>query len=48
MIVQQSRRVGWVGQWANPVAVAGRNFLVKHLLTRLQYQQFAPLVGYEL
>lgn len=48
LIVQQSHRVGAVGQWANPVAVAGRNFLVKHLLARLQYQQFAPIVGYEL
>lgn len=47
MIVQQSRRVGAVGQWAHPVAVAGRNWLVKHLLAHLQYQQFAPLVGYE-
>lgn len=47
LIVQQSQRVGMVGQWANPVAVAGRNFLVKHLLAHLQYQQFAPLVGYE-
>lgn len=47
-IVNQSRQVGAVGQWANPVAVAGRNWLVKHLLARLQYQQFAPLVGYEL
>lgn len=48
MIVEQSHRVGAVGQWANPLAVAGRNFLVKHLLAKLQYQQFAPLVGYEL
>ena len=48
MIVEQSRRVGMVGQWANPVAVAGRNVLVKHLLARFQYQQFAPLIGYEL
>lgn len=47
LIVQQSQRVGMVGQWANPVAVAGRNFLVKHLLAHWQYQQFAPLVGYE-
>ena len=48
MIVEQSHRVGAVGQWANPLAVAGRNFLVKHLLARFQYQQFAPIVGYEL
>lgn len=48
MIVNQSRRVGQVGQWANPLAVAGRNWLVKHLLARVQYQQFAPLIGYEL
>lgn len=48
MIVQQSHRVGMVGQWANPVAVALRNVLVKHLLARLQYQQLAPLIGYEL
>ncbi|MEZ4728869.1 MAG: FAD-dependent monooxygenase [Caldilineaceae bacterium] len=48
MIVEQSRRVGWVGQWANPVAVAVRNILVKHLLARRQYQQLAPLIGYEL
>lgn len=47
MIVQQSRRVGWVGQWANPVAVAGRNFLAKHLLSRVQYGQLAPIIGYE-
>lgn len=48
MIVEQSRRVGAVGQWANPLAVAVRNLLVKHLLARFQYQQLAPLVGYEL
>jgi hypothetical protein len=48
MIVNQSRQVGQVGQWANPVAVAGRNWLVKHLLARVQYRQFAPLIGYEL
>ncbi len=48
LIVQQSRWVGWVGQWTNPVAVAGRNFLVKHLLARLQYGQLAPIIGYDL
>ncbi len=47
-IVQQSRRVGWVGQWQHPLAIATRNYLVKHLLARLQYQQFASLIGYEL
>ena len=48
MIVNQSRQVGQVGQWANPVAVVGRNWLVKYLLARVQYRQFAPLIGYEL
>ena len=48
MIVNQSRQVGQVGQWANPVAVAGRNWLVKYLLARVQDRQFAPLIGYEL
>lgn len=48
MIVQQSRRVGWVGQWQQPLAVALRNALVKHLLAHFQYQQFAPILGYEL
>lgn len=47
MIVNRSLRVGQVGQWANPVAVAGRNWLVKHLLARFQEQQFAPIVGFE-
>lgn len=47
-IVNQSRQIGAVGQWTNPLAVAGRNWLVKHLLAHLQYQQFAPIVGYEL
>ena len=46
-IVQQSRQVGQVGQWANPVAVAGRNWLVKQVLARLQYQQLASVVGFE-
>lgn len=46
-IVQQSRQVGQVGQWSNPVAVAGRNWLVKQVLARRQYQQLAPLVGFE-
>ncbi len=46
-IVQQSRWVGWVGQWQHPLAITLRNFLVKHLLSRFQYQQFAPLIGYE-
>ena len=48
MLVQQSQRIGWVGQWENAAAVAIRNFLVKHLLAQRQYQQLAPLVGYEL
>jgi len=47
MIVQQSRRVGWVGQWTNPAAVAVRNLLLKHLLSKVQHQQLAPLIGYE-
>lgn len=46
-VVQQSRRVGAVGQWQHPVAVALRNTLVKQLLARFQYQQLAPLLGYD-
>lgn len=45
MIVNQSRRVGWVGQWQNPLAVALRNMLVKRLLSRFQYQQLAAVIG---
>jgi len=46
MIVNRSLRVGQVGQWANPIAVAGRNGLVKHLLAHFQEQQLAPIVGF--
>lgn len=45
-IVQQSRRVGVIGQWQQPVAVWLRNFLVKNLLARIQTQQIIRLVGY--
>ena len=46
-IVQQSRRVGVIGQWQQPVAVWARNFLVKNILARIQTQQIIRLVGYD-
>ena len=45
-IVSASRRVGTIGQWSNPVAIAARTFLMKHVAGRLQARQLEELVGY--
>jgi|GEM_PF-1701908 len=36
------------GIGGSATGIAARNYLVKHLLARVQYQQFAPIVGYDL
>jgi 2-polyprenyl-6-methoxyphenol hydroxylase-like FAD-dependent oxidoreductase len=46
-IVQQSRQVGEVGQWENPLACAMRDWLAKRLLPRLQGRQIDWLIQYE-
>jgi len=46
-IVAQSRRIGAVGQWQNPLGVAVRDMLIKSLGSRLQERQLAGVVGYE-
>lgn len=45
-IVLQSRRVGQVGQWQNPLACALRDALTKHVLARIQDRQLDKVVGY--
>jgi 2-polyprenyl-6-methoxyphenol hydroxylase-like FAD-dependent oxidoreductase len=46
-IVRQSRQVGQVGQWENPLACAARDWLAKRLLPRVQKRQIDWLVRYE-
>jgi 2-polyprenyl-6-methoxyphenol hydroxylase-like FAD-dependent oxidoreductase len=46
-IVRQSRQVGAVGQWQNPIACAARDWLAKRLLPRVQQRQVDWLVRYQ-
>jgi 2-polyprenyl-6-methoxyphenol hydroxylase-like FAD-dependent oxidoreductase len=46
-IMRQSRQVGAVGQWENPLACAARDWLAKRLLPRVQQRQVDWLVRYE-
>ena len=45
-IVITSRRLGEIGQYANPVARAVRNAFMKHVASRVQARQLERLVGY--
>lgn len=47
VIVQQSRQIGEIGQWQNPVAVRLRAFLLKYVIARIQTQQIVRVVGYD-
>lgn len=47
VIVQQSRRIGEIGQWQNPVAVRLRELLLKYVIARIQTQQIVRVVGYD-
>lgn len=44
-IVEASRRLGAMGQWENPVAIAVRNVLVSRLAPRMQMKQMARIIG---
>ncbi len=46
-IIVQSRRIGQVGQWSNPIACAVRNALFKSLPEGMRNNQIAAVVGYE-
>lgn len=46
-IVIQSRRIGWIGQWENPLACWLRNTGSKLYPPRLQFKLLEPVVGYE-
>jgi 2-polyprenyl-6-methoxyphenol hydroxylase-like FAD-dependent oxidoreductase len=45
-IVQQSRRIGQVGQWQHPLLCAMRDAVTQHVLSRVQHRQLNQLVGY--
>lgn len=44
-ITNQSRQIGQVGQWENPLACAVRNFLVKTFSERVMNAQLAKAIG---
>jgi 2-polyprenyl-6-methoxyphenol hydroxylase-like FAD-dependent oxidoreductase len=46
-LVAQSRRIGAVGQWHNPLGVAVRDMLIKVLGARLQERQLVRVMGHE-
>ncbi len=46
-IVQRSRQLGAMGQWANPLAVALRNWLLRQLPPAAQERQIAQVVNYQ-
>ncbi len=46
-LVAQSRRIGAVGQWHNPLGVAVRDMLIKVLGARLQERQLVRVIGHE-
>jgi 2-polyprenyl-6-methoxyphenol hydroxylase-like FAD-dependent oxidoreductase len=45
-IVQQSRRIGQLGQWQHPLACIIRDALTHHVLARVQDRQLEQLIGY--
>jgi len=45
-IVQQSRRIGQIGQWQHPLACALRDALTRHVLARAQDRQLDQVIGY--
>jgi 2-polyprenyl-6-methoxyphenol hydroxylase-like FAD-dependent oxidoreductase len=45
-IVQQSRRIGQIGQWQHPLACALRDTLTRHVLARAQDRQLDQVIGY--
>jgi 2-polyprenyl-6-methoxyphenol hydroxylase-like FAD-dependent oxidoreductase len=46
-LVKQSRQVGQIGQWEEPLAVRLRDLLAQHILSRFQMRQLEPILGYE-
>jgi 2-polyprenyl-6-methoxyphenol hydroxylase-like FAD-dependent oxidoreductase len=46
-IVQRSRQIGAVGQWANPLAVGLRNWLMRQVPPSAQERQIAQVVNYQ-
>ncbi len=44
-IVRASRRVGAIGQWSSPLAVALRSLLMKHVAGRLQVRQMERVIA---
>jgi 2-polyprenyl-6-methoxyphenol hydroxylase-like FAD-dependent oxidoreductase len=45
-IVQQSRRIGQVGQWQHPLACTLRDILMRYVLARAHDRQLDNVVGY--
>jgi 2-polyprenyl-6-methoxyphenol hydroxylase-like FAD-dependent oxidoreductase len=45
-IVQQSRRIGALGQWNNPAAVALRSALLRGLIAPIQERAIGRVIGY--
>ena len=46
-VVAQSRRIGWAGQWHNPLLVAARGALLKRLSPATQMRQLDWILGYD-
>jgi 2-polyprenyl-6-methoxyphenol hydroxylase-like FAD-dependent oxidoreductase len=46
-IVRQSRRIGQVGQWRNPLALRVRELLLRNLPPQLQARQLDRIVNYQ-
>jgi 2-polyprenyl-6-methoxyphenol hydroxylase-like FAD-dependent oxidoreductase len=47
-IISQSRRIGAMAQWSNPIAILLRNWLLKHSPAGLQKKQFEELYRFKL
>jgi 2-polyprenyl-6-methoxyphenol hydroxylase-like FAD-dependent oxidoreductase len=47
-IVQQSRRIGQIGQWSNPAAVTLRTALMRGLVAPMQARAIAGVIGYRI
>jgi FAD-dependent urate hydroxylase len=45
-IIQQSRRIGQLGQWSHPVAVALRSALMRGLVAPIQERAITGVIGY--
>lgn len=47
-ITQRSRTIGWIGQWANPIACWFRQWIMQSMNPHKQIQQLLPTIGHEI